>query len=126
MSSMISSYGFHSNFNSLALEISEPITKNVIKSDDLIKSQLKSFNLNQGISTGVSQISMDEEAILHLKKVKDQQKFNMVQLNFVYKKRHECTKWQKIVYFLVYYPFQVYEKIVGKSIKDTWWQNKCQ
>jgi hypothetical protein len=42
-----------------------------MSSNASVAAQLKAFSLNQGVSTGVSQVGVDEEIILQLKKVKD-------------------------------------------------------
>lgn len=50
-------------------------------------SHLKAFDLNQGISGGLAQLSYDEEIMWHLKKLDmDENRFNLIQLNFEYKK----------------------------------------
>lgn len=84
---MVSSVSVTSDYTLLANEIAEPIMQEYISDDKSSADHLKAFDLNQGISTGLSQLSYDEEIIWQLKKMDvDQNRFNMIQMKFEYKK----------------------------------------
>jgi hypothetical protein len=74
-------------------------------------SHLKAFDLNQGISGGLSQLSYDEEIMWHLKKLDmDENRFNLIQLNFEYKKDRqiECNMFLYWTYAFLTYPYYMY------------------
>jgi hypothetical protein len=116
LSSMVSSVAVTSDYTLLANEIAEPIMQEYISDNSSSASHLKAFDLNQGVSTGLSQLSYDEEIIWQLKKMDvEQNRFNMIQMKFEYKKDRqiECNMFLYWVYSFLSYPYYMYFKMFG-------------
>jgi len=129
LSSLVNEVKVTSDFNVLANEIAEPIQQEYITDETLKSEYLKAFDLNQGLSTGVSKLSYDEEIIWQLKQLDlEANRFNMITLNFEYKKDRqiECNMFYYYIYKFLTYPYYVYFSVFGVDAVKTWEPYRCQ
>ena len=73
-------------------------------------SYLKAHDMNEALSTGFSKPSVDEEILFHLKRSTDQYKFNLIDVKFVYVRKHPvvCSMLKYWTYLLLGYPYYLY------------------
>jgi hypothetical protein len=110
MSSLLGSVEYVTEYDQLAEEISQPIAEEyVIYKEDKV-SYLKAHDVNEALSTGFSKPSVDEEILFHLKRSTDLYKFNLIDVKFVYVRKHpvECNMLKYWTYLILGYPYYLY------------------
>ena len=76
----------------------------------------------------MSQLSYDEEVIWQLKRLdKEENKFNMITMNFTYKKDRqiECNMFLYYIFKFLTYPYYLYFSIFGVDAVKTWEPYRC-
>lgn len=120
MSSFVTSVEYSSDYEQLATDIAAPMTSEVLETEQEANAQLKAFNFNQGVSSGVSKLSVDEEVILQLKKKTEEEAFNMITLHFIYKDSHICNRLRHWAHQLMGVPYRLYFNFFGEEALRPW------
>lgn len=84
MNSLVQSVKIGSDYESLATDMVAPLSGDFIQDSKDKEEYLKSFDLNEAVSSGLSKPSYDEEILYHLKS--SPVSFNLINLKFEYRK----------------------------------------
>ena len=115
MSNLVEKVNFKTDHNQLASEISKPIAEDYVDDQE---GYLKTFDLNQAVSTGFAKKSYDEEIIYQLKRRTTADKFNLFELSFTTTIDVEnlCDMWKYYAMLILSYPYYAYQSFVKGDI----------
>ena len=133
MSSMIKKVEISSDYDTLANDMIAPLEGEFVEDS---ADYLKSFDLNEAVSTGLTKPSYDEEIMQELKK--SSKSFNLITLNFEYRKTKtfigkkrsekaavECSDFKHGLFFLVGYPPYILLNAFGFEMDRFWEPYQC-
>lgn len=84
MSSIVKQVKISSDYDTLASDMIAPLEGDFVKDDEDKEEYLKSFDLNEAVSTGLTKLSYDEEIMHELKS--SSESFNLINLKFEYRR----------------------------------------